>query len=561
MLDRDDGAQSPLIRNDEHASSDHAHPHPHTHEVESRSTSPSAFIWALTFAAGISGLLFGYDTGVISSTLVSIGNDLGHPLTTFDKSLITSCTSFSALVASPLAALLADRIGRKPIVLIADVLFIIGALSQAVVTSVSGMVIGRSVVGLAVGGASLVVPLYISELSPAAFRGKLVTLSILFIAGGQVVAYIIGYALSVKRSGWRWMVGLGAAPAVFQFVLMLFLPESPRWLVKDGKTQQARGILQRVYTAGKDQAIEEVLHAIKTEIVEEEATNNDVFTSVEGNQLHIFLTRARNRLAELFNVGGNRRALTIACLLQGLQQLCGFVRWPHWQNGDIIANILQNSLMYFSATIFSLLDFYSPTMTSLSIAITNFLCTLLALMIIDRVGRRRIVLLSMPVMVLGLITCSIAYERLGHPNWNHRTTDHATSVVDDDSRRRSPWAIVILVAMVVYVCGYATGLGNVAWQQSELFPLSVRSLGSGLATGTNWGCNFVVGLTFLPMMELLTPAWTFAIYGLVCVLGWVCCWAIYPETKGLRLEDVRGLLRDSYGVDQSLRRAKIRDST
>ena len=217
--------------------------------------------------------------------------------------------------------------------------------------------------------------------------------------------------------------------------------------------------------------------------------------------------------------------------------------------------------MYFSATIFSLLDFSSPTMTSLSIAITNFLCTLLALMIIDRVGRRRIVLLSMPVMVLGLITCSIAYECLGHPSWNHRTAGNATSIVDDDPGRRSPWAIVILVAMVVYVCGYATGLGNVAWQQSELFPLSVRSLGSGLATATNWGCNFVVGLTFLPMMELLTPAWTFAIYGFVCMLGWVCCWGIYPETKGLGLEDVRGLLMDSYGVDESLRRAKIRDST
>ena len=206
--------------------------------------------------------------------------------------------------------------------------------------------------------------------------------------------------------------------------------------------------------------------------------------------------------------------------------------------------------MYFSATIFSLLDFYSPTMTALSIAVTNFVCTLLALMIIDHVGRRRLLLTSIPVMVLGLIVCSVAYEFLGRPD-----PDGSTSGVD----ARSPWAVVILAAMVVYVCGYATGLGNVAWQQSELFPLSVRSLGSGFSTATNWGCNFVVGITFLPMMEFLTPAWTFAIYALVCVVGWVCCWAIYPETKGLGLEDVRGLLMDSYGVDESLRRAKIRD--
>ena len=551
MVDRNDGAHAPLIADTEHGLSDHAHGDT---SRESDVASPNIFIWALTFAAGISGLLFGYDTGVISSTLVSIGNDLGHPLTTLDKSLITSCTSLSALIASPLAALLADRIGRKPIIVIADVLFISGALFQSATTSVSGMVVGRSVVGFAIGGASLVVPLYISELSPAASRGKLVTLSVLFIAAGQVVAYVIGYALSMQRNGWRWMVGLGAAPAFLQFALMIVLPESPRWLVKAGKSQQARNILRKVYASGKDQAVEEVLHAIKTEIVEEDATNNNVSTSVTGSKPQMWLTRARNRFAELFYVGGNRRALIIACLLQGLQQLCGFVWQSSSEYNDYVIDIIQNSLMYFSATIFSLLDFYSPTLTSLSIAVTNFVCTLLALMIIDRVGRRRILLLSIPVMVVGLTACSVAYEYLGHPSWDHDTAGSSSGV-----DARSPWAVVILVAMVVYVSGYATGLGNVAWQQSELFPLSVRSWGSGLATATNWGCNFVVGLTFLPMMELLTPAWTFAIYSLVCIVGWVCCWAIYPETKGLGLEDVRGLLRDSYGVEESLRRAKIRE--
>lgn len=210
--------------------------------------------------------------------------------------------------------------------------------------------------------------------------------------------------------------------------------------------------------------------------------------------------------------------------------------------------------MYFSATIFSLLDFYSPTLTSLSIAFTNFVCTLLALVIIDHVGRRRILLLSIPVMVVGLTTCAVGYKYLGHPGWDH---DSASSTPGVDAR--SSWAVVILIAMVIYVCGYAIGLGNIAWQQSELFPLSVRSLGSGLATATNWGSNFVVGLTFLPMMEYLTPVWTFAIYSLICIVGWVCCWAIYPETKGLGLEDVRGLLSDSYGVEESLRRAKVRD--
>lgn len=157
MVDHDDEAHAPLmVGADEHAFSDRARD---DISRESDKESPSAFIWALTFAAAISGLLFGYDTGVISSTLVSIGKDLGRPLTTLDKSLITSCTSLGALLASPIAALLADRIGRKPIVLIADVLFTTGALFQAAAYSVFSMVVGRSIVGFAVGGASLVVPL------------------------------------------------------------------------------------------------------------------------------------------------------------------------------------------------------------------------------------------------------------------------------------------------------------------------------------------------------------------------------------------------------------------
>ena len=323
MVDRNSEAHAPLIGDDEEGHSTHAQD-----DISggSNNESPSAFIWALTATAGISGLLFGYDTGVISSTLVSVGNDLGHPLTTLDKSLITSCTSLSALIASPIAGLLADKIGRKPIVLVADVFFIAGALNQSATTSVSGMVVGRSIVGFAVGGASLLVPLYISELSPAAFRGKLVTLSILFIAAGQVIAYVIGYTFSMQSSGWRWMVGLGGAPAILQCGLMLMLPESPRWLVKDGKVQRARDVLRKVYAVGKEGAVEEVLHAIKTEILEEEATNDDISTSAMGNKPHKWLTLTRNKFVELLYVGGNRRALTIACLLQGLQQLCGFVR-------------------------------------------------------------------------------------------------------------------------------------------------------------------------------------------------------------------------------------------
>ncbi|MCJ1266867.1 hypothetical protein MMC22_006752 [Lobaria immixta] len=496
---------------------------------ESDVTSSNIFIWALTFAAAISGLLFGYDTGVISSTLVSIGADLSRPLSTLDKSLITSCTSLFALVASPVTGILADRLGRKTVIVVADVLFVIGALCQALTTNVPGMIAGRSIVGLAIGSASLVVPLYISELSPSALRGRLVTLNILFITLGQVVAYTIGWIISRKVHGWRWMVGIGAAPAFVQFGLLIFMPETPRWLVKNGNTLLARAVLRKVY-GGSSLLAEEVLGAIEREMSEEQAAGKLSNPLTPGTGSQTWFDRIQSALSELFQIGGNRRALTIACLLQGLQQLCGF-----------------NSLMYFSATIFSLIGFSSPTLTSLSIAVTNLVCTVIALLIIDRVGRRRILLCSVPVMIGGLILCSISYIFLGIPP----TQDQVVTIV---SSSPSFWAILILVAMVIYVCGYAIGIGNIAWQQSELFPLSVRSLGSGLATATNWGSNFIVGLTFLPMMEYISPPWTFFTYVVICALGWACAWRIYPETKGLGLEEVRDLLMHGWGVKESLRR-------
>jgi SP family myo-inositol transporter-like MFS transporter 13 len=507
---------------------------------ESALVSPSAFIWSLTICAGVSGLLFGYDTGVISSTLVSIGSDLSaRPLSTLDKSLITSCTSLFALIASPVTGVLADHWGRKRVILLADILFVLGALWQAFTGSVWGMVGGRSVVGLAVGSASLVVPLYISELSPSPFRGRLVTISALFITGGQVIAYVIGWLFSSRFHGWRWMVGLGAIPAALQFLMLQFLPETPRWLVQANQTELAKKVLVRVYGSEEDmqELVSAILRRIENEIYEEEDAAG-VRSSLQGAKhgWRAKLARVNDHLTQLVSVGGNRRALIIACMLQGFQQLCGF-----------------NSLMYFSATIFALVGFKSPTLTSLSIALTNFAFTLVAFKTIDRVGRRRILLVSVPVMVLGLALSAIAFKYVDIPT--HEVLAQRKGSVASSNKT---WPLLIVISMVIYVAGYAIGLGNVPWQQSELFPLSVRSVGSGIATATNWGSNFLVGITFLPMMERLTPTGTFALYASICVLGWFATWNIYPELGGLSLENVGELLRDGWNVDESVRLARER---
>jgi SP family myo-inositol transporter-like MFS transporter 13 len=271
-------------------------------------------------------------TGVISSTLVSIGSDLSsRPLTTLDKSLITSCTSFFALLASPLTGVLADNYGRKTVILVADVLFVLGALWQAWTTSVGGMIAGRSVVGAAVGSASFVVPLYISELSPSPFRGRLVVVSSLFITGGQVVAYVVGWLFSQRLHGWRWMVGLGALPAAIQFVMLFFLPETPRYLVKAGRIQQAKRVLGRVYKSdqGGAKLVDAVLERVEREIEEEEdAAGLRGMPEAAKTGWRAKVDRVQDNLSQLIVIGGHRRALIIACMLQGFQQLCGFVSVP-----------------------------------------------------------------------------------------------------------------------------------------------------------------------------------------------------------------------------------------
>jgi SP family myo-inositol transporter-like MFS transporter 13 len=488
------------------------------------SAAPSLFVYLLTLSAGISGLLFGYDTGVISATLVSIDSSLSNrPLTSLDKSIITSSTALFALLISPFSSHIADVFGRKRVILLADGLFIAGAVLQACSATVWVMVAGRAIVGAAVGAASFVVPLYIAELAPAAYRGRLVTVNILFITLGQVIAYIVGWIFAEygsRGTGWRWMVGLGALPAAVQSVLIVFMPETPRWLVKAGYRDQARKVIRSV-AGGDADAVKEVegtLKSIEIEVREEEETRR-----LSGRRQAGGILGFVGPLEELFIVKRNRRALAIACLLQGLQQLCGF-----------------NCLMYFSSTIFTLLGFSIPTLTSLVVAVTNFVFTVAALLLVDTIGRRRILLYSIPFMVAGLLLSAYGFEFVKLP------TDYNGAQTAPSEQHA---ALIILFSIMIYVAAYALGLGNVPWMQSELFSLSVRSTGSGIATATNWGANFVVGLTFLPLMDVLTPPWTFALYALICTVGYVLVWRCYPETTGLSLEEAASLLEDEqWGV-------------
>ncbi|VZI13896.1 unnamed protein product [Fusarium fujikuroi] len=464
------------------------------------------------------------DTGVVSATLVSIGTSLSNrELTSMDKSIITSSTSLFALIISPFSSVLADRLGRKHVILYADILFVAGALLQAWSSTVPIMVAGRCIIGAGVGAASFVVPLYIAEIAPAAHRGRLVTLNIMFITLGQVIAYVVGWAFSTyghAETGWRWMVGLGALPAIVQGSMIAFMPETPRWLVKVGRSGTAKEVIRRVNGDTLQHNADIIIKEIELEVRDE----------YEAQRLRDLRASGRWKWLGgwelLISEGRNRRALAIACLLQGLQQLCGF-----------------NSLMYFSATIFTVIGFQSPTLTSMVVAVTNFLGTVAALGLVDRIGRRRVLLYSIPFMIAGLLLSAYGFSFLSLAAGVNTTPDEPPATSGHEMA-----ALTILVSIMVYVAAYALGLGNVPWMQSELFPLAVRSLGSGVATSTSWAANFVIGLTFLPLMDLLSPSWTFVLYACICGVGYFLVWRIYPETAGLSLEEATALLDDGWGV-------------
>lgn len=526
--EHDSGPTAPLIERE-------TLPEDEPVDSQQKSGGGNTFIWTLTLAACVGGLLFGYDTGVISSTLVSIGTDLSdRRLSSIDKGLITAATSFCALLASPIAGVLADKFGRKSIIIYSDILFTVGALWQAISTHVWEMILGRAIVGLAIGGASLIVPLYIAELAPGHLRGRLTTVQLLLITGGQAVAYIIGYLFSEMPSGWRWMVGVGAFPAITQILMIALMPETPRYLARAGQEERARQILRRVYrntTPHLSHTVDATLAAIKKEIMEEEEATSSLKTA--PTKAPTAFSQFTATLSSLIFYPPHARALTIACLLQGLQQACGF-----------------NSLMYFSATIFSELGFTNPTLTSLTIALTNFAFTIVAFYLIDRVGRRHSLLYTIPIMVVSLLLAAGMFKFVDLP-----TSDADVTLSNSNSANSPRWpTYLILLSLMLYVSSYATGLGPVPWQQSELFPLSVRSLGSSLSTSTNWGINTIVGLTFLPMMQAFTPTWTFVTYAIVCVLGWCAIWFCYPETMGMEIEDVGRMLKDGWGVKGSMER-------
>lgn len=241
----------------------------------------------------------GYDTGVISAVLVNLGTDLGKALDSDEQELITSITSGGALIGAVIAGMNSDKYGRKLGLYLGCFLFVIGAIIQAVAYSLAQMTVGRFIVGLGVGSAAMIIPLYISEMAPARTRGRLIVFDNLCVAGGQLVSYALGAAFTNVSHGWRYMVGLGAVPAILLAITLPWCPESPRQLISHGHIEDAKKVLKRIFPNANDEQI-----ASKTRLVQR---------SIDEYAVGVADKTLWWQFKQLVTIPANLRALTTAC--------------------------------------------------------------------------------------------------------------------------------------------------------------------------------------------------------------------------------------------------------
>jgi sugar porter (SP) family MFS transporter len=446
----------------------------------SKSGDRSIVYLAAAFAA-LGGLLFGYDTGVISGAELFFKNDF--TLSTFALEVIVSGVLAGAAAGALGGGRLADLFGRRRLLIATAIIFAAGSILCAAAHSPQMLVAGRIIVGLGIGLSSSTVPVYISEVAPADARGWQVSLFQLAITVGILLAYIVDYAFAQIQS-WRWMFAFALFPALIFGAGMLFLPESPRWLLRSGQRERARATLARVRG---------------TPDVDRE------FLEIEQGLEH---AEEKGRLSDLFEPS-LRPALVVGIGLAIFQQIVGI-----------------NTVIYYAPVIIQSAGISSASgaiLATAGIGLVNVLMTIVAMRLIDRVGRKPLLLTGIAGIVVTLGILGLVF----------RTANHNGALA---------WLAVI--GMMAYVASFSISLGPIFWLLiAEIYPLKIRNSAEGVAATFNWGSNLVITLTFLTLVEQLGPTWTFWLYGISGVAAWIFSYYFVPETKGRTLEEIEEFWR------------------
>ena len=434
----------------------------------------------------LGGLLFGYDTGVISGAILFISKDLG--LTPFLEGLVVASILLGAAVGAASAGPLSDRLGRRNIIIIAAILFSIGAIGAALAPNVGILVLFRLVLGLGVGSAALIVPLYLSEIAPTHIRGAISSLNQLNIVFGILFAYIVN-ALLASAGAWRWMLGLALIPSIVLLIGMYFMPETPRWLVSQDRDEEAREVLRR---SRDEETVEQEIRDIK-----------EVERQEEGG------------LREL-TAAWVRPAVIVAIGLAIFQQIIGI-----------------NTIIYYAPTTLTNVGYGSEAAiyANLIIGVINVAMTFVAIWLIDRVGRKPLLLTGLVGMVLSLTVLGVSTLLLPQP-----------------SNPTDPEAVITLLCLAGFIVSFAATWGPTVWVMlPEVLPLRIRGTAMGVAIFLHWLANFAVSQTFPLFLSAWGPGPTFLGYAVIGVVAFVFVSGLVTETKGRSLEQIEADLQQKAG--------------
>lgn len=443
-------------------------------------------------AAALGGFLFGYDTSVINGGVDAIQEHFGV------GSALTGLTVSSALLGSAvgagIAGGLADRIGRIRVMQLAAVLFIISAVGSAVPFAIWDLAIWRVVGGVAIGIASVIAPAYIAEVAPAEYRGRLASLQQLAIVLGIALSQLVNYALAAFAGGsasgmlgpiqaWQWMLGVAAIPAVVYLVVASSIPESPRYLVAVGKLDRAREVLNKIEAGDADVKIAEIQGALGGE--------------------------RKPKLSDLRGKIGMLPIVWVGMAIAALQQFVGI-----------------NVIFYYSSSLWHSvgIDEESSLLLSLFTSIVNIIGTLVAIALVDKIGRK-------PLLVIGSVGMTVSLAVTG---WAFSFAQ----VVGEDAILPAQWGVVALISASAFVLFFAASWGVVMWVLlGEMFPARIRAAALAVGTATNWVANWLVTVSFPSMRDWNLPV-TYFIYAAFAALSVVFVVKYLKETNGRSLEEM-----------------------
>ncbi|GEO68029.1 sugar porter family MFS transporter [Levilactobacillus spicheri] len=434
------------------------------------------------FFGALGGLLFGYDTGVISGAILFIQRQM-H-LGSWQQGWVVSAVLLGAILGAAVIGPSSDRYGRRKLLLVSAIIFFVGALGSAFSPEFWTLIISRVILGMAVGAASALIPTYLAELAPADKRGTVSSLFQLMVMTGIFLAYVTNYTFSGMYTGWRWMLGLAAVPAALLFLGGLILPESPRYLVKTGHVDQAKAVLDTM-NQHDTQAVETELSQIR----EQAQMKSGGWSELFGKMV--------------------RPSLIIGIGLAIFQQVMGC-----------------NTVLYYAPTIFTDVGFgvSAALIAHIGIGIFNVIVTAIAVAIMDKIDRKKMLNIGAVGMGISLFVMSIAMKF---------------------SAGSFTAAVVCVVALTVYIAFFSATWGPVMWVMiGEVFPLNIRGLGNSFASVINWSANMVVSLTFPSLLDFFGTGSLFIGYGVLCFLSiWFVQKKVF-ETRNRSLEEIEATLRD-----------------